>query len=246
MSEYEEELFEAEPEVTEPQAEAQEPEAEAHKTEGEPTGEKQDDSTPEPEKPEAVKEDSADKESAGFKQALLDERRKRQELEDRLKAMETGKKPEADPDMFEDPDGWAKRMEVKFEQRSMRDRFDMSREMMSMFKDDYEQREQEFQELVKEDPSLIEKLKAASNPAKFAYETAVKAEKAKKLENIDEYEAQIRSELEAKIRAELEGEKAKEKEKLDAVTPSLAKQSSKGALNGSSWTGPTPLENIID
>lgn len=242
MSEYEEELFEAETEVTEPEAEATpEPEAKEPETEAETTGEKESDSTPEPGKPAAVKEE----EGSVPRQALLDERRKRQEAEEKLRAFESSRKEEPTPDPIDDPDGYTKRLEQKWQQQNLQTRVDMSRELMSALHEDYPQREAEFEKMMQEDHSLAQKAAAASNPTKFAYEYVIKAEKAKRLDNIDEYESQVRTELEAKIRAEMEKKYDKEKSNLDSVTPSLAKQSSKGSLNGASWTGPTPIEDIL-
>ena len=176
------------------------------------------------------------------KALALDERKKRQELEAQIAELKASQaKPEKKIDIFEDPDGFLRHID---EQR-FQDRVNLSREMMLSIKDDYEKREAEFLELMKSDPSLSEKLKAASSPAKFAYEYAMKAEKSKLLEDPDKYEAKIRADIEAKIRAEIEGELNAKLSKTANITPSLAKSKSLGGVTGSTWSGPTPLNKIL-
>lgn len=173
--------------------------------------------------------------------ALEEERRKRQEAEARINQQE----PKRAPDIFEDPEGYQKHMTELLNQTRTQDRIALSREMLMIVKDDYEQRENEFLELAKQDEMLIAKMANSSNPAKFVYETAVKAEKAKQLENVDQYEAKLRAEIEAKVRSEFEA-KAKKDAALKASIPtSLVDAPSKGSIKGNEWSGPTPLKNLF-
>lgn len=179
--------------------------------------------------------------------ALLDEREKRQAAQKRAEELEQqlaelAKKPdEKAPSVFEDEEGAFRHLEAKLEDARLQDRIDMSREFMSMFKDDYDAREQQFLELAKGDAELVRKLRSHPNPAKFAYETAEKHERLSKMENLDEWEAKerarLREEVKAELKAELESEHDKDVEKRESLTPSLAKGHSAG--------GNTPVEDDL-
>lgn len=172
--------------------------------------------------------------------ALLDERDKRQkiakELEERdAKIAELSKQPETErPDVFEDQDGAFQHIEQMLNTARAEDRFALSRDFMSMLKDDYEDKEQAFMDIAKDTPSLREELWKSPNPARFAYETAVKHERLKELDNVDEVKDKMRAELREEVKAELQAELDQEQEstakKRDAITPSLAKGRSTSGL----------------
>lgn len=210
-----------------PEVDEAEDETEAEDTgdADEPEGEAED-STPESTKDE-------EKEQPWHIAAVMDEREKRQKYEARVKELEEKIKEltapkEKEVSVFEDEQAYTKSVMSKAEQAAMQVRFDLSRDFMADLKPDYQEREEAFLELAKSDPTLVAQLQKHPNPAKFAYETAVRAEKMKKLENPEAYEA----ELEAKIRAKLEAEYAEREEaeesKRKTITPSLAGSRSKG------------------
>lgn len=162
------------------------------------------------------------------KVAYLDEKRKRQELEKRLEALEAGGTQQERPkgkDLFEDPEG--RLQDLKLEVKA-----DISREMMMELKPDYKEKEDVFLALAKEDPTLVVKLRQAQNPAKFAYETAVKH---KALEEIGD-PTQYREKIKAEILAELSKTQPKKK-------PSLANTTSVGG--GIASTGESSLADIL-
>ena len=64
-----------------------------------------------------------------------------------------------------------------------------------MLKDDYESREQEFIELAQSNPEYVTQLRASPNPARFAYETAIRHQEMAQLQNVDEYKSKLRAEL---------------------------------------------------
>lgn len=191
-----------------------------------------------PEESTPDSKDSKDDEPWHLK-AVLDEREKRQKAqklaEELQQKLDAATKPEDKrPDVFEDPDAAFSHIESKFENERLQDRMDMSRDFMSMLKDDYTEREAQFLELAKEDDTLIQKLRGHPNPARFAYETAVKHEQVQKMENIDQWREEERARLKQEILDEMkaaEDEKArKEQEKREAITPSLAKGRSDGGM----------------
>lgn len=162
------------------------------------------------------------------KVAYLDEKRKRQELEKRLEALETSGQPVEkgqEPDLFENPQEALQNLE-------MRVKADLSRQMMMELKPDYKEKEDSFLALAKEDPTLVVKLRQAPNPAKFAYETAVKH---KALEEIGD-PVSYREKIKAELLAELSKTQPKKK-------PSLANTASVGG--GVSSGGDQTLEDIL-
>lgn len=174
------------------------------------------------------------------KAAVLDERRKRQELERKLAEYEkkAEEKPER-PDLFADPDGALGHIE-----KSLRDemreslsntRLEISQELMRTVHEDYDELESEFVEMAKDNPVLLKELNESSNPARFAYQTATKAREVAELKDVDKIrakiEAEIRAEVESKLKQELQQSQAKEKGKQEALAPSLASAQSKGGVD---------------
>ena len=162
------------------------------------------------------------------KVAYLDEKRKRQELEKRLEALETGGKQTEtakEPDLFENPTEVLQNLELRV-------KADLSRQMMIELKPDYKEQEDVFLALAKDDPTLVVKLRQAQNPAKFAYETAVKH---KALQEIGD-PTQYREKIKAEILAELSKTQPKKK-------PSLANTTSVGG--GIASTGESSLADIL-
>ena len=155
------------------------------------------------------------------KVAYLDEKRKRQELEKRLEALEGGNQPavvKKEVDIFEDPKQAIENIKSEVRHESFIQLTNLSRDVMMDAKPDYEEKEKVFVELAKADPALIDKMKSSSNPAKFAYETAVKHEFMQEVSDPVKYREKIKAELLAELT------KSSPKQKV----PSLAKTTSVG------------------
>ena len=132
-----------------------------------PAEEPADEEGAEPPAAEQPPDDTASQEAAGLKAALAAERKKRQELEAKLQA-----EPEKLPDPVEDPEGYAAALEQRQAESAFKQKADLSREVMMSIHDDYGDKEAVFMQMAESDPSLVGKLHAAANPAKFAYDTA--------------------------------------------------------------------------
>lgn len=162
------------------------------------------------------------------KAAYMSEKRKRQELERKLAQQE--RKPL--PDAIDDPDGFASSLREEMAMTAFGIKTELSQELMRELHDDYDEKEAAFMELAQDNPSLIQELQAASNPARFAYETATKHAELQQLKDVDGYKAKLRSELEAELRAEILGEKqakeAKTEAKESALKPSLVQAGDSG------------------
>jgi hypothetical protein len=178
---------------------------------------------PEPEAPAASKEPENE---SWTKAAVLDERRKRQALEAELEQLRSTKQePEKAPDVFEDQDKFTDYLSNQVSQQVSQVRIEMSQEMMRMHDSEYDQKEVEFVEMAKENPQLAQQLSQHSMPAKFVVDTVNKARELKKLDNIDDYKAQLRAEVEAEIREKMKAELTQQQEqddKVASIKPSLA------------------------
>ena len=170
--------------------------------------------------PEAKAEVEAEKEP-WTKAAYLDEKRKRQDLEKQLKVQE--RKPL--PDVIEDQTAFTDAIREDVYQTVAGMKIELSQDLMRELHEDYDEREAQFLDLAKDNPSLISELNNAANPARFAYETARKHADLQALKNVDEYKAKLRAEVEAELRSEILGEKASKEAKTAAkdaaITPSL-------------------------
>lgn len=187
----------------------------------------------------ATAADADDDKTEWTKKMALDERRKRQELERRYAELEAKlKAPEGKEegvDFFSDPDKALGQVKDEIRSELANAKLEISQELMRERHEDYDELESEFVDLAKDNPVLIKQLSEAKNPAKFAYETAMKARKANELENVDTFREKIRAEEREKIRAELEAEMKQNAEKAQkrdkALAPSLANQRAAGALD---------------
>lgn len=234
-----------EDEPAEATGETEEQETEAQAEESSPDA-KEDDSTP-----ESV-ESKPDEESWTFK-AVKDERAKRQAAEARLKELESklgDSKPEADkPDWFGDPESAANAQEQRMQAMLFEQRAVIGQEMMREKHPDFDEMETRFFQMLEKDPQLHAGLMKASNPAKFAYETAKKALEYERMQDIDSYkaqiEAEIRSKVEAELKAKVEAEQSNRAAKEAAILPTLSNASSKGGLKSNDWSGPTSLGDIL-
>lgn len=173
-------------------------------------------STPEPETtPQDTTPVSESTETHGLQAALLAERRKRQEAEAKLKELSAPKQEQAAiPDPIEDPNGYANYISQQTAGANLQNRLAMSRELAVSILPDYEQKEAVFLSMVRDDEGRItdqglwQRLMAAPNPAKFAYDTANQALMVRERMSPD-YEAKIRADERAKIEAELAALKPK-------------------------------------
>lgn len=123
--------------------------------------------------------------------ALLGERRRRQELEQRLAELEARyaqpvaqpqvpQQQEGPPDRWEDPEGYDRYMieQVKAEARAeamqvfQYQRIEQSAAAARQALPDYDDKIAEFGKMVQTNPALLEQLHKAPNPAEYAYNTA--------------------------------------------------------------------------
>lgn len=215
------------------------PEAEAaEEVEAEPEAEEDTESTEEetgsPSEPEDQEQEQTEtgesfsEREKAFLAKANDEKAKRQELERKLAEQEQPQEQEL-PDPVDDPKGYAKALDQRNAATQFAMRVSVSQELMREKHADYDEKEAAFVELAKADPSLATRMQQSTNPAKFAYDMAIKHERMEQFDNFDtavktEVDKQLstaRAELEKSIRAEFE---AKLK-KAESLPPSGAKGS---------------------
>lgn len=122
--------------------------------------------------------------------ALQDERRKRQELEQRLAALEDAPEPEVDT-----------RSDLERATAYTDQRFVLAtRAMVAAEKPDFSEKETKFLEMAKANPNLAQQMLAADNPALFAYQTAAKQIELDSFEGVDNLREKIRAEVLAELK----------------------------------------------
>jgi hypothetical protein len=193
------------------------------------------------------REAAADREHMVPLSALMAERERRQAAEQAAQSR-TNEPP---PDWFDDPD---KAFEVRLEARKgelLSEAEARAREMFFLFTEnaardrhtDYDQMREIFTEEAQRNPGLAEQLRNAPDPAEFIYK---QGRVASELREVGGDLAAYRKRVEANVRAQVEKEVAAKLARTSNIPQSLNTESSKGAgVVGSSWTGPTPLENIL-
>lgn len=205
--------------------ESDEPESEESEAEeAEESEESEDGSTAEPEKPDTSEDDDPESSKFWAKQAYLDEKRKRQELEKRLKELEAPKQEE--PSLFENPQAVLGTLKAQLSAT-------LSREFMKELKPDYEDKEKYFVSLCQKHPELVDQLQSATNPAKFAYETAEKYQLLDEIGDPKAYRAKLEAEIREKLNSELKTSKKKPSlAKTPSVTTEADDDDSLGAILG--------------
>lgn len=187
--------------------------------------------------------------------ALMDERQKRQNLEERLRQYDEyfaqlNTQPQEVPDPFTDPDAHQayvieqavtkaiERITPQLQRTQTLSRAEVSEMLARQKFEDYDQKIEAFKEAIQDNPFLIQQVQQAADPATFAYNAANKYLEAKQYGIASPTREQIEAEIREKVIAEL-GIRPK-------VPSTLAGDRSVGSRSGPAWTGPTPIEDILN
>lgn len=157
--------------------------------------------------------------------AYQDEKRKRQALEEELNSLKNPKEKQEEEkvDLFADPDEFVRSVDKRLAQSELKTRISLSREFYSDLKPDFAEKEQRFVEMAKENPSLAQQMREHSNPAKFAYEAAVKQLALDEVvQDPVAYKERIRQEILAEMNPDTAKTPAPKKAEVVKLTPSLA------------------------
>lgn len=179
--------------------------------------------------------------------AIRDENR---ELKNRLAAIERQQAQKPEPqqppvDFWDDPQSFmdqrfsqmGQTLLQQWEQKQQVQRINASEDAAKAKYADYDEAYEAFAQAVQANPRLAVELAQASDPGEFAYAKGKTALEIQRVGSVDELRKQIRAELEAEARAQIQPQP-----KLPSTT---AADGSVGARTGPSWSGPTPLSDML-
>lgn len=190
--------------------------------------------------------------------ALQDERRKRQELEAQLREMQRQVQqiqqpppvPQAVPDQWEDPEGHTRyliqqaaasaREEALAEVR--RERVLLSAEAAKQRHPDYVEKVDTFNQLAAQNPALIATMMQQPDPAEFAYNTAKQHLELSQYGSLEARDAALRAKWEAEALERLRAEVAPAQ---STAPTTLAAERNVGSRSGPAWTGPASLSELL-
>ncbi len=206
----------------------------------------------------AVKEPPAQPEMTAKEKAFLaqatDERRKRQELEARLRVLESGKPPEPAKTFWDDPEGAMKAHEQRTNEAIINTRLQTAEAIARGKYADFDEKIASFKEHLDGQPpaiaqSIAQKWLSDPDPAGFAYNFAKTQMELKEAGDLPALRASIEAKARADERAKVEAEyKAKEdaaKKQREAIPGSLSNARALGGNAVPTWSGPTSLDNIL-
>lgn len=180
--------------------------------------------------------------------ATLAERRKRQEAEQRLQALEQELQalrnpPAPPPNMFEDEQAWQQHFggEVvsrAVQQASLNATLNTSEMLARQANPDFEEVKAQFLELAEQHPELREQALSDPHPWAKAYQIAKTHRTMKDLgaTDIEGLKAQLRQELMAEMG---------QAPNPQGVPPTLSTERNLGSRGGPSWSGPKPLDELL-
>jgi len=187
-------------------------------------------------KPEDEQRAAAAKETPdveGLKQAMLAERRKRQELEAEL----AKKAQEEKPYLGEEYEARFQETEQRFQAELVRQKLDLSESIARDRHADFDEKFNVFSDLIKQYPALYPQMVQQVNPAEFMYKTASNAMRMKEMENPEEYERKLKEKWEAEYKAK--------NEKKDTPPVSIAGARGAAGTHQAAWQGPASLDDIL-
>lgn len=167
--------------------------------------------------------------------AVMTEREKRQaaerelaELRKKLETEEREQKPKTS--VFDNEDDFRSELLQEFELERQNDRYAMSKALaVDKFGEaEVDKAMETFKGLVESDSEVGKRIFESPLPYFEMMKVVEKHEKAKELENIDDYREKIRAEEREKVRKELEAEQDAKAKKREGLTPSLASARSSG------------------
>lgn len=173
--------------------------------------------------------------------ALMAERQKRQQAEQRAAELEAQRQAEEKPYLGEEYEARFKETEINFQKQLVVQKLDLSESFARDKYADYDEKLSVFGELCQQNPTLYNQMVAQVNPAEFAYKIASNQLKLKEMSNPDEYEQKLRAKIEAEMKAKYEKEAAKREE----LPGSLATTRGVAGTHTPAYAGPAPLSDVL-
>ena len=199
-------------------------------------------------KPAAPQQEFTEKEKA-FLKAAQEERNKRQQLEAKLKEIESRLPKEPEKTFWDDPEAALAKQKQEMRQEVLNTRLATAEIIARQRHPDFDEKIAVFSEVLQQNPALHQNWLSAPDPAEFAYQTGKNHKELQEMGSMEELKAKIERETEARLRLKIEAElkaKAEALEKARADLPgSLSQARSTGTTNRPVWSGPTPLDSIL-
>lgn len=176
--------------------------------------------------------------------AIVGERRRRQEAEERARTLEAQLQslqnpPAPPPSVWEDEQAYGGHIvSTAVQQATFNAKLDMSEMMVRQAQPDFDDMKAKFLELAGMNPSLREQALADPHPWNKAYTIAKNAAKMEALGAVDV------ADMEAKIREQIMAEQAHQPAR-QALPPTLSTERSVAARTGPAWSGPVPLSDLL-
>jgi hypothetical protein len=169
--------------------------------------------------------------------AVLEERRKRQELEQELARYRQGTEAAPQGRQVEQPS------QGMDQQTTMNMVMNMAESFMRTQHTDYDGARDFFLQQAQQNPYLVWQMRQAPNPAQFAYETGKKLQALQDLGDPNAY----REKVKAEIMAELQGNQQVQAQQkaIASASDSLASARAVGAASAPDWAGPASLDDIL-
>jgi len=180
--------------------------------------------------------------------ALHGERERRQALERQLQELQQAQQRPEPTSVFEDEQRFRQEVEQSVRGELVTTLLAQSRShaVREHGSELVDQAERWFEQAAPDAPALIQRFHQSGNDYHEVVDLYQKHLKAEALNDVDAVEARLRAEIEEKVRAEIAAETSEKQKVLDSIPKSLAGDASKGGLQGSNWTGPTPAEQLYD
>lgn len=178
--------------------------------------------------------------------ALHDERRKRQELEARLKALEDAKPQEQQVGLLDDPEKWEQQLQARVNQEVERVRVENQAQMLSFLEAQARGQHADFDDVIavfadqaKANPLLAQEALKHPNPVEFAYTAGRRLKMLSEAGDLDALLERERKKAREEALAEMQGRQVQQPpESLTEIS---------GAKSGPArqWSGPRPLGDIL-
>ena len=108
------------------------------------------------------------------------------------------------------------------------------------------QKVETFKQMVTENPRYAQEFANSVSPYFTLVKLVDEHQEMQAMKDIDSYKAKLEAEVREKVLRELESERKAKEDLKSSIPESLVGETSQGGLTGSHWSGPTPLEAIID
>lgn len=233
--------------------ETQGDEEESEETEGEKPDEESEEAEEEDEPPSSEDQDAQEPDTVPIK-ALQDERRKRQELQERLEALERqGNASEQETkDFWDDPEAHLQGMERKFHDALLNERINISESFARKRWDDLDDRLESFKEMIEQTPSLRDEMLKHPSPWEFVGEQVERQRKLAEFDSAEDYRKQLdadfskRVEAEAKKRAEkMVAERLEKSESLPGSAADARQAAGRSESDSDADAAPPTLEEAL-